>query len=71
MWLEKHTQIVPIVKEKVKALPCIGIPHPNAFMIVDATISDIGCDGMLKQKEPILALTTQIIRYHFGSWIGA
>ena len=42
---------IRILKPKVKALPCLGIPHPNAFMIVQTDASEIGYGGILKQKK--------------------
>jgi len=49
-WTDAHTQIVHKVKLHVKALPCLGIPHPHAFMIVETDASDIGYGGILKQR---------------------
>ena len=48
---EEHTNIVRILKQKVKALPCLEIPYPNAFMIVQTDALEIGCRGILKQKK--------------------
>ena len=45
-----HTDIVRQIKQKVESLPCLGIPHPSAFMIVETGASDIGYGGMLKQR---------------------
>ena len=38
------------IKQKVKSLPCLGIRHPSAFVIVEADASDIGYGGILKQR---------------------
>ena len=67
-WSEEHTNIVRILKQKVKALPCLGIPHPNAFMIVQTDASEIGYGGILKQKKLPLDSVEQIVRYHSGIW---
>ena len=34
-WTEEHTKIVRQVKERVKSLPCFGIPNPFASIIVE------------------------------------
>jgi len=34
-WSALHTQIIQQVKQKVQSLSCLGIPHPEAFMIVE------------------------------------
>ena len=49
-WTEEHTSIVRQIKENIKSLPCLGIPIPSAFMIVETDTSDIGYGGILKQK---------------------
>jgi len=46
-WSSQLTQIIQEVKH-VKSLPCLGIPHPSAFMIVETDASDIGYGGILK-----------------------
>jgi len=53
-WSAQHTQIVQQVKQHVKSLPCLGIPHPDAFMIVETDASDIGYGGILNSNKPIL-----------------
>ena len=45
-----HTQIVQQMNVRVKSLPCLNIPNPSAFIIVKTDASDIGYDGILKQK---------------------
>ena len=32
-WSSQHTHIVKVLKEKVKALTCLVIPHPHVFMM--------------------------------------
>ena len=49
-WTKEHTQIVQQVKARVKSLPCLNIPNPAAYMIVETDASDIGYRGILKQK---------------------
>jgi len=49
-WTDEPTKIVRQVKERVKSLPCLSIPNPSAFMIVETAASDIGYGGILKQK---------------------
>jgi len=67
-WFAQHTQIVQKVKQHVKSLPCLGIPHPDAFMIVETDASDIGYGGILKQK--LGSQNEQLVRFHFGLWHG-
>ena len=45
-----HTHIARQIKENVKSLPCLNIPNPSAFMIVETEAFDIGYGGILKQK---------------------
>ena len=47
-WMDKHTTIVRQIEKYVKQLPCIVIPSPHAFKIVETDASDIGCGGILK-----------------------
>lgn len=63
-WTEHHTSLVKEIKQKVKRLPCINIPHPNALLIVESDASNLGYGGILKQ-----AYNNQvhIVRYHSGS----
>ena len=49
-WSTIHTSIVKQIKSHVKTLPCLGIPTPNSFKIVETDASDIGYRGILKQK---------------------
>ena len=32
-WTQEHTKIVQHIKEKVKYLPCLNIPQPNAHIL--------------------------------------
>ena len=68
-WSEKHTQVVKQIKERVHSLPCLCIPHPQAFMIVETDASDIGYGGILKQKLTHSS-SEQLVRYHSGIWLG-
>lgn len=54
----------------VKTLPCLGIPRPEAFMIVETDASDIGYGGILKQKIT-LDSNEQLVRYTSGIWNSA
>ena len=67
-WSEQHTQIIQQAKIKVQSLPCLGIPHPDAFMMVETDASDIGYGGILKQK--LGKKNVQIVHFHFGLWHG-
>jgi len=67
-WSTQHTQIMQQVKQRVQSLPCLGIPHPNAFMSVETDASDIGYGGILKQK--LGSQNEQLVRFHSGPWHG-
>ena len=64
-WSSEMTQVVRNLKQVVKSLPCLGIPDPEAFMIIETDASDIGYGGILKQK---VSQKEQIVRYHSGTW---
>jgi len=67
-WIAQHTQIVQKIKPHVKSLPCLGIPHPDAFMIVETDAFDIGYGGILKQR--LGDQKEQLVRFHSGLWHG-
>ena len=67
-WSAQHTQIIQQVKQQVQSLPCQGLPHPDAFMIVEIDASDIGYGGILKQR--LGTQTEQLVRFHSGLWHG-
>ena len=47
-------------------LPCLGIQHPEADLIVETDASELGFGGILKQK--LNNNPEQIIKYHSGAW---
>lgn len=49
-WGDEQTQSVKKIKRLVQNLSCLGIPNPDAFMIVETDASDIGYGGILKQQ---------------------
>ncbi|RDX80910.1 Enzymatic polyprotein, partial [Mucuna pruriens] len=55
------------IKKLVKKLPCLGIPDPNADLIIETDASDIGYGGVLKQKLPNSS-KEQVVKYHSGIW---
>ena len=59
--------IIKQIKKNVKQLPCIVIPSPNTFKIVETDAFDIGYSGILKQVVKNDA-KEQIVRFHSGSW---
>ena len=63
-WTEHHTSLVKEIKQKVKHLPCISIPHPNALLIVESDASNLGYGGILKQEYNN---QVHIVRYHPSS----
>lgn len=44
-WFSVLTSIVQDIKKKVTKLPCLVIPHPDAFMMVETDTSEIGLDS--------------------------
>ncbi|KAH0730220.1 hypothetical protein KY289_001408 [Solanum tuberosum] len=50
-WSTEQTQAVILVKTLVQTIPCLGIPNPDAFMIIETNASDAVYGGILKQKE--------------------
>ena len=67
-WTEHHTSSVKEIKQKVKHLPCISIPHPNALLIVESDASNLVYGGILKQEYNN---QVYIVRYHSGIWLDA
>ena len=67
-WTEHHTNLVKEIKQIVKHLPCINIPHPNALLIVESDASNLGYGGILKQEY---SNQVHLVRYHSGIWLGA
>ena len=59
--------IIKQIKKYVKQLPCIVIPSPNTFKIVETDNFDMGYGGILKQVAKN-DTKEQIVRFHFGSW---
>ncbi|KAG5578675.1 hypothetical protein H5410_049302 [Solanum commersonii] len=47
---DSSTSAAPGVKALVQTIPCLGIPNPDAFMIVETDASDAGYGGILKRK---------------------
>jgi len=67
LWSEEMTQTIIKVKELVKKLPCLGIPNPKAFLIVEIDASEVGYRGILKQRAQESS-KEQIVRYHSSIW---
>ena len=63
IWIEHHTNLVKKIKQRVKRLPCISIPHPNALLIVKSDASNLGYGDILKQEYNN---QVHIVRYHLG-----
>ncbi|KAL5805004.1 hypothetical protein ACOSQ3_031804 [Xanthoceras sorbifolium] len=49
LWTEACTKAVQKIKSKAKELPCLTIPHPDAFKIVETDASEYSYGGILKQ----------------------
>ena len=62
-WNEEHTEVIKLLKQKIKFLPCLSIPDPNAKLIVETDASDLGYGGILKQKVSELD-KERIVRFH-------
>ena len=69
-WSTIHTSIVKQIKIHVRTLPCLDIPTPNSFKIVETDASDIGYGGILKQQT-FSGSPEQIVRFHSGVWNSA
>ncbi|KAH0654226.1 hypothetical protein KY289_031904 [Solanum tuberosum] len=69
-WGTEQTQAVIQVKALVQTIPCLGIPNPDAFMIVETDASDAGYGGILKQKVDRES-TEQLVRFTSGIWNSA
>ncbi|XLU78877.1 hypothetical protein S245_002298, partial [Arachis hypogaea] len=41
-WTDKHSDIIRFLKTKVRNLPCLYLPIPHAFKIVETDVSDLG-----------------------------
>jgi hypothetical protein len=46
-WTDTHSQIVRQIKRHVKTLPCLGLPSPVSFKIVETDASELGYGGIL------------------------
>ena len=51
-------------------MPCLGIPIVGAFKIVETDASNIGYDGILKQRVSPKS-SEQIVRFYSGIWNNA
>ncbi len=51
-WIDKHIEIVRLVKQKIHYLLYLQIPHLDASLIIETDASDIGYGGILKQCLP-------------------
>lgn len=66
-WSEEMSHSVREVKRLVQSLPCLGIPDPDASLIIETDASELGYGGILKQVKP-QSSKEQIVRYHSGIW---
>ena len=66
-WNENMTSTIKQIKKLVKKLPCLGIPDPSAFLIVETDASELGYGGILKQKISHDS-KEQIVRYYSRIW---
>ncbi|XP_057990551.1 uncharacterized protein LOC131172936 [Hevea brasiliensis] len=66
-WTLEHTLSVKWIKQKVKSLLCLAIPHPQALKVVETDASDIGYGGILKQR---IADKESLVRFTSGIWTG-
>ncbi|RDX95782.1 Orf V, partial [Mucuna pruriens] len=62
-WTNEMTKVIIEIKILVKKLPCLGIPDPNAELIIEIDASDIGHKGILKQKLSNSS-KEQVVKYH-------
>ena len=66
-WSFVHTFVVQEIKKYVKTLPCLGIPSPNSFKIVQTDASNIGYGGIHLQKTSPTS-PEQIVCFHSRIW---
>ena len=66
-WNEELTKLVQQIKGIAKTLPVLGIPDPEASLIVETDASELGYSGILKQVLPNSS-KEQIVRYYSGIW---
>ena len=59
-WTEDCTLAVKTIKQKVKEIPCLAIPDPDSFKIVESDASNQGFGGVLKQKKGLPRTTGKI-----------
>lgn len=67
-WSKELSNLVLDIKKDVKSLPCLGIPHPDASLIVQIDASNKGYGGILLQILPH-SKVEQVVRFHSGLWI--
>ncbi|KAL4183785.1 hypothetical protein AMTRI_Chr11g100010 [Amborella trichopoda] len=61
-WTNEHTQAVQKIKLKAKELPCLTLAQPNTFKITECDASELGLEGILKQR---INITEQLVRYTY------
>lgn len=59
------TEAIQKIKPKVKSLPCLHIPNPNLFKIIQTDASEIGFGGILLQRNA--QSKEQIVRFYSGT----
>ena len=64
-WTETCTRAVQKIKQRIKEIPCLAIPHPDYFKIVETDASKLGYGGILKQK---MGLKEVLVRFTSGTW---
>jgi hypothetical protein len=59
-------KIVKTLRNRLKSFPCLRLPNPEAFFIVEIDAFDIDYDGILKQN---FQSQEHIVRYHLRIWL--
>ncbi|RDX80042.1 Orf V, partial [Mucuna pruriens] len=67
-WSDIQTQVVKDIKLKVQSIKCLYLPIPQAFKIIETDASDIGYDGILKQR---VSIQEHVIAYASKHWNSA
>ena len=67
-WTETCTRAVQKIKQRIKEIPCLAIPHPDYFKIVETDASELGYGGILKQE---MGLKEVLVRFTSGTWKSA
>lgn len=69
-WTDDLTNLIKIIKKRIKFLPCLTLANPHWIKIIETDASNIGYGGILKQINPH-DKNEYVIRFHSGKWTEA